>query len=167
MKKLGILLAFVTVALFFTGSVYGQAPDKYNFDTPENCHKYDKDIVKYVNWLERTPPGADDDRVARSSRFLLEFMTNAPYVKFTPNMRIDVYLDEAPQYKLYYMAGWAKYALESHMAKPDKRLCAYAGLKTVLKVYKAANKVKKDPNIEELLDLEAKSRLKSWVDERV
>lgn len=163
-------LAFAICCLIATTNAQGQGfrvPDRYSFDNPDSYHKYDKDIIKCVNWLEHTPPGEDDERVKRSGRFLLEWMSGAPYIRFSSNMRVDVFLDDRPEYKIYYMAGWARYALESKEAKPDKRLCTYAGLKMVIKVYKAANPAKKDANIEELIRMDAQSELKRWVEERV
>ena len=164
-----ILLSFVLATFSFCGA-YAQGfrvPEKYSFDNPDAYHKYDKDIVKCANWLEHTPPGDDDEKVKRAGRFMLEWMSGAPYIRFATNSRIDVYLDDAPQYKIYYMAGWARYALEANLPKPDKRMCMYAGLKMVIKVYKAANSEKKNENIEELIKLDNQSKLKAWVDDRV
>lgn len=169
MKKIRMYILAVSL-LTMAGQVNAQnfrVPEKYSFDSPESYHKYDKDIIKCVNWLEHTPPGDDDDRVKRAGRFMLEWLSGAPYMRFTTNTRIDVFLDDAPQYKIYYMGGWARYALNTQEAKPDKRACTYEGLKMVIKVYKAANPSKKDANIEELIKLDDKGQLKKWVDDRV
>lgn len=169
MNNLQKLLIAASITLFTAGIVHGQvfrAPEKYTFDTPDSYHKYDKDVLKCAKWLDRTPPGSDDEGVKRAGRFLLEWLSGAPYMRFRTNVRVDAYLGDSPQYRIYYMAGWARCALESNGAVPDKKLCTYAGLKSVIKVYKAANSAKKDPNIEELVELEAKSKLKEWVDSR-
>ena len=142
-----------------------RVPDHYSFDTPEGYHKYDKDIIKCVKWLEKTPPGDDDERVKQAGRFLLEWLTGSPYMRFKENARIDAFMSESQQYRIYYMGGWARYALENDN-KPDRVLCTYAAIKTVLKVYKSANG-KKDANIEELMDLDSKSKLKDWIQERI
>lgn len=160
----------LSFALLFGSAVASaqnfRVPQKYAFDSPEAYHKYDKDVVKCVNWLEHTPPGNEDDKVRMAGRFLLEWMSGAPYIRFNTNTRIDAYLEDAPAYKIYYMAGWAREALDSKTPRPDKRLCTFAGLKMVIRVYKAAHPLKKDDNIEELIKLDEQSRLKAWVDER-
>lgn len=163
-------LAFAAT-LFLTSASIVQAqnfriPEHYTLSTPDDYHKYDKDIIKCVNWLERTPPGDDDDHVKRVGRFMSEWITGCPYVRFTSNARIDAFLGDSPEYRIYYMAGWAKYALESKMDKPDRRLCTYAAIKTVIKVYQSTSHAKKDSNIEELVKMDSQSKLHGWVNER-
>lgn len=158
----GLLLSAATV----TQAQNFRVPERYSFDSPEAYHKYDKDILKCVNWLEKTPPGEDDEHVKRAGRFLLEWLTGCPYVRFTTNVRIDAFLSDSPEYRIYYMGGWAKYALESKQVKPDRRLCTYAGIKTVIKVYQSTSHAKKDANIEELVKMDEQSKLHAWVDER-
>lgn len=165
LKRFLLLVAFCSSATIANAQNF-KVPEKYSFDSPEAYHKYDKDIVKCVNWLEHTPPGEDDDKVKKAGRFLLEWLSGCPYVRFTTNVRIDNFLGDSPEYRIYYMGGWAKYALESNAAKPDKRLCTFAGIKSVIKVYKSQSQGKKDANIEELVKMDEQSRLKSWVDER-
>ena len=168
MKNIPLTLT-VAILLVTSSPLFAQnfkVPEHYSFESQDGYHKYDKDIVKCVNWLEKTPPGEEDEKVKRAGRFLLEWLTGTPYIRFRENVRIDAFLAESPEYKIYYMGGWARYALESNTAKPDKVLCTYAALKTVLKVYKSAHG-KKDANIEELIKLDDQSKLKSWIEERV
>ena len=165
-----IYFAF-TVAVFSLASSTGYSqnfnvPEHYSFDSPDGYHKYDKDIIKCVKWLENTPPGYDDDKVKRAGRFLLEWITGSPYIRFRENPRIDAFLSESPQYRIYSIGGWARYALEHSDSKPDNVLCTYAAIKSVLKVYKKANG-KKDANLEELMKLEAQSKLVNWIEDRI
>ena len=169
---MAIMKRFALIATLFVSSAnivqaqHFKIPAHYTLNSIDDYHKYDNDIVKCVSWLEKTPPGEDDDQVRKAGRFLSEWITGCPYVRFISNARIDAFLGDSPEYRIYYMGGWAKYALESKMAKPDRRLCTYAGIKTVIKVYLSTSHARKDANIEELVQLDKTSKLHAWVDER-
>ncbi len=165
-KQVALVATLFCSSIGVTHAQNFRPPEHYTLNTPDDYHKYDKDIIKCVNWLERTPPGEDDEHVKRAGRFLLEWMSGCPYIRFTTNVRIDAFLSDSPEYKVYYMGGWAKYALESKLPKPDRRLCTYAAIKTVIKVYTSISHAKRDANIEELVELDKASKLHSWVDER-
>ncbi len=166
LKKVTLAAAIVVTSTTVNAQNF-RIPDKYSFETADGYHKYDKDIIKCVNWMEKTPPGVEDEKVQHAGRFLLEWLSGAPYMRFNSNVRIDAFLGDSPEYRIYYMAGWARAALQAGAAKPDKLSCSYAGIKTVIKVYKEAKHGKKDANIEELIKLDEQNKLKDWVQERV
>ena len=101
-----------------------------------------------------------------ASRFLLEWQSGCPYVHFSQNVRIDVFLGDSPQYRVYYMGGWVKYALQDKTEHADKTECTIAGIKAVIKAYRASGK-RKDPNLDELSKLEQQGKLRDWVQERM
>ena len=168
MRPLRIAFATLVLSSFALGaSAQGfRVPEHYSFDSKESYHKYDRDIVKFVNWLEKVAPGDEEGNVKKGSRFLLEWLSGCNYVHFKPNVRIDNFLGDSPEYRIYYMGGWARYALKNG-ENPDRVNCAFAGLKTVLKVYKENRTTKKDPNLDELVKADEQGRLKKWIEERM
>jgi hypothetical protein len=141
-------------------------PEHYSFENIDSYHKYDKDIIKFTKWIEKIAPGDDNNNVKRATRFFMEWETGCPYVRFSQNVRIDAFLADAPEYKIYYIAGWVRYALESE-GKSDKMMCTYSGIKTVLKVYKQNREQKRDANLDDLLKLDEESKLRMWVQEKL
>ncbi len=167
MKRFAFSTA-VVVGLFLVNSTFAQGfrvPANYAFDSKDSYHKYDKDIIRFANWLEKVAPGDEEGNVKRGGRFFGEWLSGCSYVQFRSNVRIDGMMSESRQYMLYYEAGWVRYALKNQ-PKPDKQQCAYAGLKMVLKVYAENRGQKKDANLDELLKLEDDGKLKSWVDDK-
>ncbi len=143
-----------------------KVPDRYSFESIDSYHKYDKDIIKCVNWLEKIAPGDESSNVKRATRFLMEWQTGCPYVRFSQNVRIDAFLGDSPEYKIYYIGGWIRYSLQND-GKADKMMCTYAGIKTVLKVYKENRGQKRDANLDDLLKLDEQSKLRMWVQEKL
>ncbi len=143
-----------------------KVPERYSFESIEAYHKYDKEIIKCVNWLETVSPGDESNGAKRASRFLMEWQTGCPYVSVVQNARIDAFLNESPEYRVYYVGGWVRYSLQND-GKANKMMCTYAGIKTVLKVYKANQQKKHDANLDELLKLDEQSKLRMWVQEKL
>ena len=60
------------------------------------------------------------------------------------------------------MAGWTKYSLENNYSK-DNVKGSIAGIRSAIKVYKQGVALKKDKEIQKLIDLEDKGELEKWV----
>ncbi len=164
MKKIASILVFTFMVV---GASFGQGyrvPRNYSFESKDSYHKYDKDIIRFANWIEKVVPGEDKDYVRQGSRFFYEWLTGCNYVQFKPNVRIDGMLADHPEFKLYYQAGWARYALKNAGAKKED--CSYAGLKLVLKVYLENRAMFKDKNLDELAKYDDEDRLKNWIKQK-
>ena len=165
-----LLLPLVAAAMcLFTNSANAQAfhiPEKYVFNTVDDYHRYDKDILKTIKWIEATAPGEDPQRMKLASRFLLEWLSGCPYVRLTPNIRIESIFGDSRDLRIYYVAGWVKYALKDGGAKPDKAQCAEAGIRAAIKMYRSISR-NSDPNMEEVSKVERQGKLKNWVQERM
>ena len=168
MKSLLYIAAFL-FCLSASQTSYCQnfkVPDRYSFESIDAYHRYDKDIIKCIKWLEKIPPGDESPNVKKATRFLMEWQTGCPYIKFSPNVRIDAFLGDSPEYRIYYLGGWIKYALENP-DKADKMMCTYSGIKTVIKVYKENREAKRDGNLDDLVKLDEQSKLRVWVQEKL
>ena len=143
-----------------------KVPAGYNFGSIDGYHKYDKDIIRFVNWLEKEVPGEDKDNVRGAIRFFGEWQAGCPYVRYQRNVKIDSFLADSPEYKIYYIAGWVKYSL-THGMTENKVECAYAGIRTVLNVYLEYGHSKTHANLAVLVKLDNQDKLRAWVQEKV
>ena len=168
MKVIRLFVAtFLVVAFMTPASGQGfRVPSHYSFDSKESYHDYDKDVIKYANWLEKIAPGDDDGNVKRAGRFFGEWLSGASYVQVQQNVRISGLFGDSPEYIKYYQAGYVRFALKNK-DNASKASCTYAGLKMVLKVYAENRGRKKDANLDDMLKLEDDGKLKNWVDQRM
>jgi len=169
MKELHLVVLSVAV-LLIAGNSYGQGyrvPSHYSFSDKESYHKYDKDIIRYANWLEKIAPGDEEGNVKMGSRFFGEWLSGCSYVQYRQNFRVDGVLSDCPEYMKYYEAGYVRYALKNQGNPPSKVESSYAGLKMVLKVYAENRGMKKYPGLDDLLKLEDDGKLKAWVQSRI
>ena len=155
-----IIMAFTVIAQRF------EVPADYSFDSKEGYHKYDNDIIKCVNWMEKTPPKESNNKVKKAGDFLAEWLTGCPYVHFAQNVRIDAFLANSPELRIYYMGGWARYALQNPI-KTSKVECCMAGIRCAIKVYKDNKFLDRDPNVDEVAGIDAQGKLQEWVADRM
>jgi hypothetical protein len=64
-----------------------------------------------------------------------------------------------------FMAGWIRYSLQNNYSK-DQVQGTLAGIRCAAKVYKAGE-LKKDKEMQKLIDLDAKGELENWVKEKL
>ena len=160
-----IFLFFFTIPVFTRVLAQGPAPDSYSFESAASYHRYDKDVMKCIKYIERSKPGDQDVSIKKATRFVLEWQSGCPYVHFSQNVRIDAFFGDSPQLRIYYICGYVKYALKNE-GRNDKVGCTYSGIQSVLRAYGRLS-VKKDKNIEDWVKLEEQGKLKSWVEERL
>ena len=169
MKKLRQIL-FPCVLLSLTPFAMAQnfeVPKNYELKKAEDYAKYEKEIIDCVNWLENTP--IDEERAKREEAnvFLMVWMTGSPNVSIEINASILGSIDKNKELLLIFMGGWTKYAIENPIDQKDLIKCNMAGLKSVIKVYKMGNGVKKDKNIEKLAKLDESGGLEKWVKDQL
>ena len=168
-------LAYISMAFFFccllscsfAGAQSFSVPEHYAFNTKDDYHKYDRDIIKAINWIEKTTPGEEADRMKQASRFVLEWNSGCPYVHFQQNVRVDAFIGDSPEYRIYYIGGWVRYALKSKTEHPDKVQAYVEAIRCVLKAYKGRPGSKHDKNIEELAKVDGQGKLQQWVEARM
>ena len=64
------------------------------------------------------------------------------------------------------MGGWTKYAIESGNYK-DSIKGNLAGIRSVIKVYKANSSIKKDEAVDKLVAIDSKGELEKWEAEQM
>ena len=60
------------------------------------------------------------------------------------------------------MGGWTRYSLQNKYSR-DAVQCNLAGLKSVITVYQKGDGIKKDKDVDKLVDLNSKNELEAWV----
>lgn len=165
-----ILILCVSFTLSADAQLFYRVPKNYSFDAPDSYPKYDNDIIKCVNWLEKKHPDQNAQEYSNASRFLMEYVTGCPYVHFQDNVRVSSVFSDIPELKIYYVGGWARYALQNKHSdgRIDKVQCAIAGIKCALNVYKHAYASKSpSKNIENLMKEDNAGTLEQWVGHRM
>lgn len=169
MRRIYILSAALLLVLsgFTAKAQRFEVPANYNLETKDDYHKYDNDIIKCVNWLEKTPAKESNNKIKHAGDFLAEWLTGCPYVRFSQNVRVDAVFSNSPRLRVYYMGGWARYALQNQ-GKATQAQCCIAGLRCLIKVYEEnKSSLERDPNVDELVNADKQGKLQEWVDDRM
>lgn len=165
MKKIllsATLLLCVSVALAQDSPV----PPDYKLVKNEDYKKYEKDILKTIDYLENTPINTQRDNRLKAKDFLLEWTTGSPDVTIVMSSNILVFTDRNPELLVAFMGGYTRYAIQ-HPEDKEAVKGNVAGLKSVIKVYKMGNGVKDDDKVNKLVKTDAKGELEKWVKEQL
>jgi len=163
-----LLFPLLFVSLFF--ATYRSAGQSFevpkNFD-PKNTasySKYNKDVVNCINWLENTPVDKDTAQRKEAGSFLVMWISGSPDVSISINSNLIELAQSSSALLLAYMGGWTKYAIESGKYT-DSVKGNLAGIRSVIKVYKANSSIKRDKEIDHLAALDKKGELEKWEEE--
>ncbi len=166
-NKFTVVLMLLISSVLSASAQHFTVPSDYSFDNKDSYKKYEKQIKKCISWLETTDPAIDGAELKRASRFFTEWVTGCDYIHFTQDVRINAFIGDSPDYRIYYMAGWVAYELEHKGEKLNRVEATTAGLEKMLKVYKKHPPKKKDVNMEELMTKQDAGTLKKWVSDRI
>lgn len=175
MQKLILSFIVVSTLLFGQTAVAQQfhAPTDYQFEGEEGYHKYDKDIIKFINWIQDKNVDQSSSNFKNAQLFFNEWLTGCPYVRYIENVRIEALFSEIPELKIYYKGGWVKYSLQNTpktnaQMREFKLRCAVAGLESVIKEYKSDyQNSKRNGDIEDLIKVYNQGKMMSWVEDRM
>jgi hypothetical protein len=122
-------------------------------------------VLATIEWLETTPIGEQEDMRKLQAALLLGWVSDSPTVTLTLNGYILDYVKKNEELLPIFIGGWTKYSLENEYSS-DPVQCNLAGVRSMIKVYKAG-KLKKDKNLQELVDLDAAGKLEAWINEKI
>ena len=139
-----------------------EVPKNYRLKTKEDYPRYNKDIVKCVNWLENTPITQQSEKREEALKFLEKWILGSP-VNFPYDTDMIPKSFNNSELMEDFMGGWVKYLIE-HNNIVDTVKGTVSGFHTAFKIYKA-NKVlfKTDKLLIYLLKLDEKSELEKWL----
>ena len=119
-------------------------------------------MIATVNWLENTPLDQEADKRQIQKALLIAWITNAPTVTLEINASVLTFTKKNSELIVFFMGGWTKYSLENNYST-DSIKCNMAGITSAIKVYKKGIGLKKDKEMEKLIELEDKGELEKWV----
>lgn len=125
----------------------------------------EKTILESIDWLEDTPHDQEADKRQMLNALLLQWLTDSKDVTVELNAIVLDYTKKNEDFLFIFMGGYARYCIQNNYSK-DALKGSLAGLKSIIKVYKMGNGVKKDKNIEKLVELDNKGELEAWVNEK-
>jgi hypothetical protein len=132
--------------------------------TKEEFIKSEKKVLATISWLENTPLDQDAEKHQIQYALLTGWITNSPTVTLTVNANVLTFTKKNSQLIMYFMAGWTKYSLENNYSKDDAK-GSIAGVRCALRIYKKGIGLKKDREMEKLVQLEDKGELEKWVND--
>ncbi len=165
MKKLLCLLLFsVVFSNAFTQELNIPAID--DIKSEADYARYEKDVIACANWLENTPLNQDREKRTSANAFMVKWISGSPAVSIGIDEMVTKLADKNEQLLVLFMSGWTRYALENNYSK-DSQKGYFEGLKSVINVYKKGIDIKKDKDVEKLVELQEKGELETWVKDNV
>ena len=125
-----------------------------------------KKVLGTINWLENTPLDQDEKKHQTQYALLTAWITNSPSVTLEINANVLTFTKKNDVLIMFFMAGWTKYALENNYSK-DNTKGSLAGIRSAMNIYKKGVGVKKDKEMEKLVQLEDKGELEKWVSDQL
>lgn len=162
MKKLLLLLLIGC----FTNILLAQdfeVPENYKLNKAEDYAKYEQDVIKCVDWLQKTPLATQPEKRKNANKFLLAWVMGSPNVHLVISDKIVTFMEPNADLLLVFMGGWTKYALETK-AFDDKVGGNLAGVEAVIDFYTRNQKMLlKDKNVEKYIEMKNKGTLKKYI----
>ncbi|MNU87468.1 hypothetical protein D3C71_772510 [compost metagenome] len=159
------LLKITLISLFIGFAISATAQEtKLLSKVPETKEEFvasEPNVIASVEWLENTPINENEEMHKFQYGLLIEWMTNSPTVTLSLQPYVMEYTKKNSELLIIFMSGWTKYSLQNEYTK-DALQCNLAGLQSMIKVYKTG-KLKKDKKMDELVDLDEKGKLESWL----
>jgi hypothetical protein len=130
--------------------------------TKEGFIKTEPAVINTINWLENTPINKETDKRKQLYSKFLAWLTNSPTVTVDVDAKTAPFTKKNPDLLFIFMGGWTKYTLQNNYSK-DAVKCNVAGIKSSIKVYQMGNGLKKDKEMEKIIEIDSKNELDAWV----
>ena len=159
--------------VFFLGTgVYAQESVNDRMRTAETAEspytvRSEQDFIEQYNWLVATPIHEDEERRKEVTAALSTWIENNPRLEIDVDHNLLKFSETTPELLTIFMGGWAKYAIENN-DYDDKLEGNMAGLESVIEFYeKNGEFMDKDKNVEKLMKLQDKGKLKRKVEKKM
>lgn len=160
-----LIILFLTIGLTASAQL-SPVPKSYSLKTPDDYSKYDKDIIKTIDWLESTSWGPKNTQRPYADAFLMAWLSGSPSVNIElgDEMLLKI-MEKNKDLLVSYMGGYTKYALQNRLADNsfDKNKAKLAGYQALITKYNLEKSRTKDKNVEMLAQLDSEGKLESWV----
>jgi hypothetical protein len=139
-----------------------EVPENYRLEEIDDFYPYKGDVVLGVNWLINTPLNVEPEKRKAATAFIMKWINGSPDIHVFLSEQMLPFMKDSPGFIVYYMAGWARYAIETGNVD-DKLGGSHAGLLAVVTLYENNRAIiKKDKAVEKLIKLHKKGKLKDF-----
>lgn len=170
MKNLKHLI-FILLCIFsnnaFTQDLDLENAGKIEFKGKEDFAKFEKDLVKYINWLESN--SLNHPLRQNVHALVIKWAEGAPNVTIDINEYMVDFSKKNPEFLVLFIGGWIKQALKNPEEKEDKIKLNLAALNSVLDFYEKGKDfgVKKNKHIAKVLKKRKKGTLEDWMKKEI
>jgi hypothetical protein len=167
-----LIFALTLILSVFTQIAISQdlpVPSTYVLRTEADYKEYEKEVIATIDWLEITSVKQMKEERMVANAFFTEWIMGAPDITIELNADILKFSPKNADLLVSFMGGWTKFALQNPDQKDDAIKCNLAGLEGVIRVYKfnKGNGMKKDKEVEKLIELQEKGELEKWVEKQL
>ena len=134
-----LMTLLLVVSAWSLSAQNAPVPEKFTLETPEDCARYDGDVLRCAEWMLSTPY-AESSKMDRFlvAGFLTKWSSLTPDVTFDMDARLVPVMEESLEistlFLAVYLAGGAKYALERE-GDPGIKAVSDAGIDAVVAYY--------------------------------
>jgi hypothetical protein len=140
-------------------------PENVKLEKPEDYAKYEPEVIKCIQYLEKAPLNNLNKR-KDANIFFMKWITGSPNVNIDILPYLMDLVNENKDFIITFMGGWTKYALDSSDFK-NKVNGHLAGLQAIIRVYKENEGAKSDDAVDELVAIEKEGKLEKWLREKL
>ncbi len=161
MKKILFVFFLMTASLSCFSQNF-EVPN-YQIQSPEDCDKYNKDVLRAIDWLMNTPPNTEIEKQQETMQFLIQWITDTKAVSINLNTDVVKFSDKDEFFIILYLCGCAKYALENNV-KNNQVEMSIAGIELSIEYYnKYSNLLVKDENLEKYMQMKNNGTLIDYI----
>lgn len=159
-KRILLIVLFLFIAPVAIAQSF-EVPKDYQLKDEQDYIKYQPDVLKAIDWFQKTL--WDEKRMERAdvSTFLTAWIEGCPYVVVETSDDINELGDNDNDLLMAYLGGYTKYLLLNPELsfKNDARM---AGIKALFAKYEKDKAFKSDKKVENLMTLSPEA-LQSWL----
>jgi hypothetical protein len=150
-------LFFIAITTFSQDNLLDSLPA-----TKEGFVKTEPAVINTIDWFVNTPLNQEVNKRKELYGKFMAWLTNSPTVTIDIDEKTTPFAKKNPDLLFIFMGGWTKYSLQNNYSK-DAVKCNVAGIRTAIKVYQMGNGIKKDKEMEKIIEIDSKNELDAWV----
>ncbi len=153
--------------LFVSATVLAQEveiPNDLKLETAEDYKQTEQLVLDSAAWLLQSPIAENPGKRKDINAFLMKWMSGSPSVSI--ELVSGLVPLECADCLMLFLSGWTKYSLENNYSN-NKVDCALAGVEYAIEFYeKNKAEIGKNPEMQKLIKLKKKEKLKKYVESK-